>query len=248
MMAFFQTLTIFSSLFLITIAELSNDIDVYWLEHSINTNKFKEIGTLNIRTIRQNQNTAHYQTHNSANDLLHESDQPKSNNIQHSTLVKSNLIDESTKQDIIKALQFSENSFYRLRLCKKVPQQSCDISSFIYLKDIVNANFKFNLTVNTDINNRLNSISIKTHKSQNHIPIDDLEYLSLYASVQNIRTAQTPDTEAYLDKIRKEQEQKEKGAQGGNESFWSKYWMYIVPFLVVMFLMNLVNPEGAGQA
>ena len=67
---------------------------------------------------------------------------------------------------------------------------------------------------------------------------------TLFTSIQNIKQGQIPDSEAYLERVKKEMEQKEKVAQGGNESFLQKYWMYIVPFVVIMFLVNLANPEG----
>lgn len=103
----------------------------------------------------------------------------------------------------------------------------------------------FNLIIHTGLNNNLNSIAIKpcsSGKTGSRV----LDRVSVFASVQSIRQASGPDTESYLEKLRIEKEQKEKQAQGGNESFLSKYWMYIVPFVIVMFLMNIVNPEAGG--
>lgn len=106
----------------------------------------------------------------------------------------------------------------------------------------------FHLTINTGHNNNINSISITPMETkQRSIDSVPLHRITVYASVQNIRPASAPDTESYLEKLRFEKEQKEKAAQGGNESFLSKYWMYIVPFVIVMFLMNIVNPETGGR-
>ena len=77
--------------------------------------------------------------------------------------------------------------------------------------------------------------------------LEKADDLAIFASIQNIKQAYAPDTESYLEKVKKEIEQKEKGAQGGNESFLSKYWVYIASFLVIMLVMQMVNPE-AGQA
>merc|ERR1712127_137652 len=239
---------LFSSLFIVSYCNLNTDVDVYSIEHSIDTNEFKEIGSLNIRTIRQNQNQAQFKSYNSINDQLHESDQPKYHDIQYSTPIETNLIEDSTKSDIRNALTKSNTSFYRLRLCSKVPESECSVASFIYLKNVADSHYQINLTVNTGINNRMTSISIKSRskKDNEEMNLNDLEYFTLYTSIQNIKQGQTPDTEAYLEKVKKEIEQKEKAATGGNESFLQKYWMYIVPFVVIMFLMNLVNPEGAA--
>lgn len=109
----------------------------------------------------------------------------------------------------------------------------------------------FQLNIHTGLNNNLNSISIKPWSANNKRSSSssadrNKDRMIVYASVQNMRPASGPDTESYLEKLRIEKEQKEKAAQGGNESFLSKYWMYIVPFVVVMFLMNIVNPEAGG--
>ncbi len=101
--------------------------------------------------------------------------------------------------------------------------------------------------------NRLTSISIRTKeltfagKKSTKISLSDLEYLTMYIQVQGIRQGQTPETEAYLEKLKKEIESKEKTAQGGNESFLQKYWIYIVPGVIIMFLMNLVGQDGPAQ-
>lgn len=106
----------------------------------------------------------------------------------------------------------------------------------------------FQLNIHTGIDNNLNSISIKpwTTPLLTKQRKQSSDRISVYANVQNMRPASVPDTESYLEKLRIEKEQKEKAAQGGNESFLSKYWMYIVPFVVVMFLMSIVNPEGGA--
>lgn len=109
------------------------------------------------------------------------------------------------------------------------------------------------LTINLGLNNNLNSISIKPWSGKQRIGgtgdstrRHKNDRVTVYASVQSIRQAAGPDTESYLEKLRIEREQKEKSAQSGNESFLSKYWIYIVPFVVIMFLMNIVNPEGGA--
>jgi hypothetical protein len=240
---------IFSSLFIVSYCNLNTDVDVYSVEHSIDTNNFKEIASLNIRIIRQNQNQAQFQSYNSINDKLHESDQPKFHDIQHSTPIETNLIDESTKTEIRNALEVSNTSFYRLRLCKKVPEPDCSVASFIYLKHVEDSNYLINLTVNIGLNNRMSSISIKTRPKKDiseEMNLNSLEHMTFYTSIQSMKQGQIPETEAYLEKAKKEIEQKEIAAGGGNESFLQKYWMYIVPFVVIMFLMNLVNPEAGG--
>lgn len=241
----FKTLSILLIFSLLGFSQCSTDADVFTLEHSIGSSEFKEIASVNIRTVRQNQNQAQYQSYNSINNQKHESDQPKYHDVQFSTPIEA-LVDESARYEIKQALTESEGSLYRVRLCERNPEYQCSTASFITLKKVSDANYQINLTINTGINNRMSSISIKTREARNAVDLNSLENFTFHTSIQNIKQGQNPDSEAYLDKVKKEIEQKEKAATGGNESFLQKYWMYIVPFVVIMFLMNLVNPEASG--
>lgn len=233
---------LFFLLFSILIAGSVADIDladVYWLEHAIDTSDFTEIGSLNLKQIKQSQNAAQFQSYNA------DSDQLSSDRVQFSTQLESNEFDQQVKDEIENAYKANNNSVYRLRLVRKQPY-SVVTSSFTYLKYLIESNFNINLTLTTGYTGRLNSMSIKTQPTR--MNQNSFNYLTVHASVQNIKPGQVPETEVYLEKLRKEQEQKEKGAQGENQSFLSKYWIYIVPFVVIMFLSGLANPEGGAAA
>ncbi|VDO95231.1 unnamed protein product [Soboliphyme baturini] len=47
----------------------------------------------------------------------------------------------------------------------------------------------------------------------------------------------------YLQKLEKAKLEKERGEHGDNRSFFSKYWMYILPFVVFMLITSAMNPE-----
>ena len=237
-------------------AELATlDSDVYVLEQSvgsINETKFREIGTVNIRTLKQQQNTAQYQSFN--NDP-NEQQAPAGN---YEIRVTSNAFDAETKQEIWEESRKPE-SIYRLRLCRRQPANTCYASSFTYLHNVIESDMQIHLVIHINANNRLNSIAIKTRPSQRSITSKHdgenvatesptFDHLTMNVQLQSTKSATLPDTESYLEKIKKELEQKEKSAQGENQSFLSKYWIYIVPFVVIMFLMNMANPEGAGPA
>ncbi len=247
----------------------SADADLYSIEHSIDSSEFREIGSFNLRAIRQSQNQAQFQGYSADGD-----DQRVASNL-FSTPVQSDLIDEVTRSEMKAALASNNNSVYRLRLCRKSAQlqeNECYAGSFIYLQQLVAAQFQINLILNTGTHsftslflyffkiilfnflvkgatNRLSSISIRAKElspasKASQLSLGDLEHLTLYIQVQGIRQGQLPETEAYLEKVRKELESKEKSAQGGNESFLQKYWIYIVPAVIIMFLMNLVGQDG----
>lgn len=53
-----------------------------------------------------------------------------------------------------------------------------------------------------------------------------------------------PDTATYIHKLEKEREARERGDTKDNRSFLAKYWMFIVPGLILFVLMSAQNPEG----
>ena len=220
----------------------STDNDVYIIEQSIGELPFREIGTVNLRAIKQNQNAAHYHSLNTDDSI----DQPRQQPLSISTPLDSNKLDQDVLEQLQNELSKSNDSLYRLRLCRKQSngENLCYAASFTYLKNVIESNLNLNLTLHTNANNRLNSISIKT--PNNWKKSSNKDHVTFHVYVQNLKTALPPDTESYLDKVKKEMEQKEKAAQGDNQSFLSKYWIYIVPFVIIMFLSNIINPEAAA--
>ena len=64
-------------------------------------------------------------------------------------------------------------------------------------------------------------------------------------NVQPIEAGPQPDTTAFIQKIEQEKLAKQRGETKDNRSFFSKYWMYIIPVVLVM-AMSSANPEGGG--
>ncbi len=237
---YFTLISFFLSL--IVCDQSNTDNDVYIIEQSVGDQPFREIGTVNLRVIKQNQNAAHYHSLNTEDSI----DSPRQQPLSISTQLDSNKLDQDIIEQFQNELVKSNDSLYRLRLCRKHPngQNVCYAASFTYLKHVIESNLNLNLTMHTNINNRLNSISIKTSNAGRKSQIKD--HITFHVYVQNLKTALPPDTESYLEKVKKEMEQKEKAAQGDNQSFFSKYWIYIVPFVIIMFLSNIINPEAAA--
>lgn len=136
-----------------------HDTDTYWIEHSIDMGAFKEVGQLNLRTIKQNQNQYQIQTYSSFNEDLHESDKPRFHNVFYATPVESTVIDDQDKSDIKQALASPRISVYRVRLCKKgSSDMDCSVGTFTYLKNVAESNYQFNLTLITG--NYLNQLLV----------------------------------------------------------------------------------------
>lgn len=57
-----------------------------------------------------------------------------------------------------------------------------------------------------------------------------------------------PDTAAYIQKLEREREAKGREEAKDNRSFFAKYWMYIVPVLILLVLTSATNPEAVAEA
>ncbi|EZA50630.1 hypothetical protein DMN91_004316 [Ooceraea biroi] len=59
-----------------------------------------------------------------------------------------------------------------------------------------------------------------------------------------------PNTAVYLEKLERERESREKGESKDNRSFLAKYWMYLVPLMLILFLASAnaeANVEASAQ-
>lgn len=71
-------------------------------------------------------------------------------------------------------------------------------------------------------------------------------YFNTSVSVVLQGTGQLPDTQTYIQKMEREKREKATGKTQDNRSFLAKYWMYIVPVVIVMMLSSQ-PPENQGE-
>lgn len=57
-----------------------------------------------------------------------------------------------------------------------------------------------------------------------------------------------PDTAAYIQKLERERDAKGREEAKDNRSFFAKYWMYIVPLLILLILTSAANPDAVAEA
>ena len=58
----------------------------------------------------------------------------------------------------------------------------------------------------------------------------------------------SPDTASFIQKVERERDARERGEVKDNRGFFAKYWMYIVPVVILVFISSAGNPEGGGAA
>lgn len=62
-------------------------------------------------------------------------------------------------------------------------------------------------------------------------------------AVTKLEALPTPDTESYIQKLEKERQARQQGAQQDNRSWLQKYWMYIAAAFIFMVIMNATTGD-----
>lgn len=78
--------------------------------------------------------------------------------------------------------------------------------------------------------------------------MNQLFEFSTVVTLKTIEQAPVPDTAGFIQKIEKEREARDRGETKDNRSFLSKYWMYIVPAVILLLISGITNPETPGAA
>ena len=55
-----------------------------------------------------------------------------------------------------------------------------------------------------------------------------------------------PDTLTFVQKMEREAAERAKGQQADNRSFFAKYWMYIVPAVILLVMQSAAAPPEGG--
>ncbi|CAF1266707.1 unnamed protein product [Didymodactylos carnosus] len=90
------------------------------------------------------------------------------------------------------------------------------------------------------------SISTTTGINQTNIPY------KVGLRMDLTETGPQPDTQHFLEKLRREQEAKQKFQENDNRSFFLKYWKYIIPVVAIVLLQGVFadnggQPSGGGR-
>ncbi|KAL3110219.1 hypothetical protein niasHT_015822 [Heterodera trifolii] len=78
-------------------------------------------------------------------------------------------------------------------------------------------------------------LSVTHYPNHNKSPIGELQ---IDVRVKQIREISGPETTSYLQRIEEEKRARQHGATQDNRSFLQKYWMYFVPVILFMSILN----------
>ena len=206
-------------------SEVSQDTDTFDLEYAIGSNdNFEKLTTLNLRKLKE--------SHSSYLAMYQNTQLPTSPT--YSVNIYSSLINPTTKNQLLKEFKTSLNPIFRVTSLNSL---------------LASNNIQLNLTLHLNSNNNINSLTIKSDHLKTKETIDESNYyLTINANLLTVKVANSPDTQLYIEKVKKEIEAKKETNNDNNKSFLAKYWYYIVPFVVIMFISSFLNPEQGAAA
>lgn len=77
--------------------------------------------------------------------------------------------------------------------------------------------------------------------------IDVLDEFNTEVYIKAAENAPIPDTATFIQKMERDREARERGETKDNRGFFAKYWMYIVPVVILVLISGATNPEAGGQ-
>ncbi|KAK9880514.1 hypothetical protein WA026_011753 [Henosepilachna vigintioctopunctata] len=140
------------------------------------------------------------------------------------------------------------NGFYQIR--GSVNKDKFKFISTVKACMIAEAQLDDRISVSLDYAGRVVAVShIIASKSACEgasVPEDKLQYFTTTVYVRHAEIGPTPDTASYIQRLERENEAKERGEGKDNRSFLAKYWMYIVPVVIFMFISSAANADNAA--
>ncbi|XP_015925885.1 ER membrane protein complex subunit 10 [Parasteatoda tepidariorum] len=156
-----------------------------------------------------------------------------------------------TNEDILKLKKLAESDgIYRIKILTKPDDPDEDaVFSFTKACAIYESGLTDTITIALDQSGAPYGIAISAipaHCIGSHVPTSKLMGFNTSINFVTLANGPSPDTLTYIQRLEQEKAEKARGEQGDNRSFLAKYWMYIIPFVIFVFISGAGNPEGQG--
>jgi hypothetical protein len=148
----------------------------------------------------------------------------------------------------LKAL-VQKDGFYRLKVSRSNETHQDAPTTYMKACSLYEAELQEKLTIYLDAFNEIFSVSLMSVPSPcTGSPVSDLELTNFLTAleIRQMEQGPSPETAAYVQKVEREKAEKAKGDHGDNRSFFSKYWMYIVPIVIFVLLSSAASPDAQG--
>ncbi|CAD7003336.1 unnamed protein product [Ceratitis capitata] len=143
-----------------------------------------------------------------------------------------------------------KNQLYRLK-AKVVyaDGKQHDFLSSTKACNLMSAQLNDILWVSIDNSGSVNGITVLTAGSDKcsceDISMSGLEDFNTDVLIRHTEMAPYPDTTTFIQKLEREREARERGEVRDNRGFFAKYWMYIVPVVLLLFISGATNQDNA---
>ncbi|XP_018790235.1 PREDICTED: ER membrane protein complex subunit 10 [Bactrocera latifrons] len=115
--------------------------------------------------------------------------------------------------------------------------------------NLIMSNLNDILWISIDLNGYINAATVLTSSSDicfyENISVSGLEDFNTDVLIRHTETAPVPDTTSFIQKLEREREARERGDVRDNRGFFSKYWMYIVPVVLLVFISGATNQDNS---
>jgi len=157
------------------------------------------------------------------------------------SLTRSRSGNPTIQQDVLSSDDYekikelcSNNELYMIKVIGEV--DPVELQSFVSACPLVESGMAETLVVHVDWRGSVVAVNQGTRLEEAIYKGRNRERFDTKIVVQNMENGPTPDTAAFIQKVEEEKARKMTGETTENKSFFSKYWMYIVPVGIFMLI------------
>lgn len=147
-----------------------------------------------------------------------------------------------------------ESGFYLVRATQS--SQPEYLRSYTSACALLDANLQDTLTLQLDWRGKLTALTLglQIPQATKTVPSgairqevrnkkEDSSVFKTRVSTQQMENGPVPDTAAFIQRVEENKRKEEKGEVKDNRSFLAKYWMYIVPVVLIMAVNGAASPQ-----
>ncbi|XP_011194543.1 ER membrane protein complex subunit 10 isoform X2 [Zeugodacus cucurbitae] len=162
-----------------------------------------------------------------------------------------------TNQEVLTAIQIQNledlaraNQMYRLKAeVYYADGKRQQFLSSTKACNLIMSNLNDILWISIDHNGYINAATVLTSRSDvcfyENISVSGLEDFNTDVLIRHTEMAPFPDTTSFIQKLEREREARERGDVRDNRGFFAKYWMYIVPVVLLVFISGATNQDNS---
>ncbi|EEZ98312.1 ER membrane protein complex subunit 10 [Tribolium castaneum] len=164
-------------------------------------------------------------------------------------IVKQNPLTEQEKNQLRDLA--AKNQFYQIR-STVVASDGAENTFLSTIKACMLAESELDdkLSVSLDYTGRVIGVTLLIASSSTcegaFVPLSKLKQFTTHVYVRHSDVGPIPNTQSYIEKLEREKEARERGEVKDNRSILAKYWMYIVPVVILLMVSSMANPEAAA--